>query len=70
MCVILSATVNLFCLFMPKMYIVLLHPEKYARGSPSDRRATTRATSSAILKGAADSVRNVILSLHLFANLG
>ena len=65
MCVILSATVNLFCLFMPKMYIVLLHPEKYARGSPSDRRATTKATSSAILKGAADSVRNAILSLNM-----
>jgi len=34
MCVILSATVTLCCLFMPKMYIVLLHPEKYARGLP------------------------------------
>ena len=37
MCVILSATVTLCCLFMPKMYIVLLHPEKYARGMPGEK---------------------------------
>ncbi|TRY70320.1 hypothetical protein TCAL_08251 [Tigriopus californicus] len=34
MCVILSATVTLFCLFMPKIYIVMLHPEKCARSLP------------------------------------
>ncbi len=37
MCVILSATVTLCCLFMPKMYIVLLHPEKYARSTPGEK---------------------------------
>ena len=51
MCVILSATVTLCCLFMPKMYIVLLHPEKYARdmggnkgGGAGGQRSNSGAT--------------------------
>jgi len=47
MCVILSATVTLCCFFMPKMYLVLLHPEKIARGSPGEKTggAQQRSTS-------------------------
>ncbi|CAB4063751.1 GRM8 [Lepeophtheirus salmonis] len=44
MCVILSATVTLCCLFMPKMYIVLLHPEKYARATPGSKQSTQHST--------------------------
>jgi hypothetical protein len=53
MCVILSATVTLCCLFMPKIYIVLLHPEKYARTTSGDKRAASqRNNSSAMLSTA------------------
>ena len=46
MCVVLSATVTLCCLFMPKMYIVLFHPEKYARATPGCK-PTAKPTPSA-----------------------
>ncbi len=46
MCIILSATVTLCCLFMPKIYIVLLHPQKYARATPGEKRSQARNSST------------------------
>ncbi|XP_023327303.1 metabotropic glutamate receptor 8 [Eurytemora carolleeae] len=44
MCVTVSATVALCLLFGPKMYVVLLHPEKCARTYPGAKKtATTKA---------------------------
>ena len=39
MCVTVSATVALCLLFGPKMYLVLLHPEKCARSYPGNKKA-------------------------------
>ena len=39
MCVTVSATVALCLLFGPKMYLVLLHPEKCARNYPGNKKA-------------------------------
>ena len=66
MCVILSATVTLCCLFMPKMYIVLMHPEKYARAMPGDRGTGSGATG-----GGATGKANAMVREHqfLFAKL-
>jgi hypothetical protein len=50
MCVVLSATVTLCCLFMPKMYIVLFHPEKYARAAQGSKQPV-KATPSAGVSG-------------------
>jgi hypothetical protein len=38
MCVTVSATVALCLLFGPKMYLVLLHPEKCARSYPGNKK--------------------------------
>ena len=48
MCVVLSATVTLCCLFMPKMYIVLFHPEKYARAAPGSKQPVKPTPSAGV----------------------
>ena len=47
MCVILSATVALCCLFMPKIWLVLMHPEKCARALPGSKGGGTGTGSGA-----------------------
>ena len=42
MCVTVSATVALTLLFGPKMYLVLLHPEKCARNYPGNKKQTNK----------------------------
>ena len=42
MCVTVSATVALALLFGPKMYLVLLHPEKCARNYPGNKKQTNK----------------------------
>ena len=44
MCVSVSATVALCLLFGPKMYLVLLHPEKCARSYPGNKKAANNKT--------------------------
>lgn len=66
MCVILSATVTLCCLFMPKMYIVLMHPEKYARAMPGERGLGSTGGSGA--KGNVVRVLNTNLLLLIPSN--
>ena len=64
MCVILSATVCLCCLFMPKMYIVLLHPEKYARAMPGEKNQ--RSNSGA---GGANNTAGSVVIIILLTSL-
>ena len=42
MCVTVSATVALTLLFGPKMYLVLLHPEKCARNYPGNKKQNNK----------------------------
>ena len=42
MCVTVSATVALALLFGPKMYLVLLHPEKCARNYPGNKKQNSK----------------------------
>ena len=42
MCVTVSASVALALLFGPKMYLVLLHPEKCARNYPGNKKQTNK----------------------------
>lgn len=42
----LSATVTLLCLFMPKLYIILLHPEKNVRQSMMPQQKYSKVISS------------------------
>ena len=42
MCVTVSATVALALLFGPKMYLVLLHPEKCARNYPGNKKQNNK----------------------------
>ena len=44
MCVTVSASVALCLLFGPKMYLVLLHPEKCARNYPGNKKPTNNKT--------------------------
>ena len=44
MCVTVSASVALCLLFGPKMYLVLLHPEKCARTYPGNKKPTNNKT--------------------------
>ena len=44
MCVTVSASVALCLLFGPKMYLVLLHPEKCARNYPGNKKPANNKT--------------------------
>jgi len=42
MCVAVSASVALCLLFGPKLYLVMLHPEKCARNYPGNKKPATK----------------------------
>ena len=51
MCVTVSASVALALLFGPKMYLVLLHPEKCARNYPGNKKQTNKQNIKATWPG-------------------
>ena len=48
MCVTVSASVALCLLFGPKMYLVLLHPEKCARTYPGNKKPTSNTKTNKV----------------------
>jgi len=56
MCVSVSATVALCLLFGPKMYLVMLHPEKCARTYPGAKKPPTKPQVSKFSKSRESSV--------------
>ena len=51
MCVTVSASVALCLLFGPKMYLVLLHPEKCARTYPGNKKPTSNTKTNKVSTG-------------------
>ncbi|XP_064459778.1 metabotropic glutamate receptor 2-like isoform X2 [Ornithodoros turicata] len=51
----LSASVTLACLFVPKLYIILLHPEKNVRSSMMPKYGTLKATATNRVESATQS---------------
>ena len=46
----LSATVTIACLFIPKLYIILLHPEKNVRQSMMNHSKYQKSTHQSVIK--------------------